>query len=249
MSIAASDLIAYAAANRPNDDSSTTGGAIDTDHRIVFAQMGANDKLNVFSSSGADTSQVVTVIGRKPNGSITTSTATLNGTNKISLSPDDTFAIVLRCTVGADCVGTVTLERETGSVLVGTIPPGERGFHALFYDSVSEETETIRREKFFDKNCHATLSLNAAKVTLTSDPPDKIRIGLAAAVNDTQTIANRKATPGGITFHDDNDPISVPGTDLAAGDAIGVWAEQTLDASDNPVRSTFTVKLSGQSTA
>ena len=44
MPIVASDLVAYAAANMPEDESSTVGGAIDTDNRVVFTDIAATDE-------------------------------------------------------------------------------------------------------------------------------------------------------------------------------------------------------------
>lgn len=248
MSILSTDLVAYASASRPEDDVSATGGAINPDVRLVFSQLAANDTLRVFSSDADDITQTITVKGRKADGAIATATADLNGTGLVTLSPATTFERVLSAILDADCEGDVTLERVTTGDDIGIIPAGERGFAQVFIGSVSESAQAIRYEKGFFKNNHATLTLTSAKVKLTADPSTKIKIGLAAAKDDSGSVANRKAAPGGISFVDDNVDIDVPDTTLEAASAIGVWFEQTLSAYDAPVRSTFTVQPRGQST-
>jgi hypothetical protein len=247
MAIVSTDLIAYAALSRPEDDVSTTGGAIDPDTRAALTQLAANSEIQALSDSSADTTPVLTVVGRKADGSIATATVTLNGTTAVTLTPSTTFERVLKAYIDRDAVGKVTVRRVTGAVLIGEIPAGERGFVALFQRAISEASQTIRYEKIFWKNAHATLALNNAAVMLTADPSSKIRIGLAAAKGDSATIANRKTAPGGITFSDDNVSLSVPTGGMAAGEAIGVWIEETLAAADAPVRSTFNTQLTGDS--
>ena len=68
MSILTTDLVLYAAANRPEDDAAAGGGAIDPDYRYVFTQLAANDTLQVSSANAGDTTQVVTVTGLKADG-------------------------------------------------------------------------------------------------------------------------------------------------------------------------------------
>lgn len=49
MSVVASDLVVYGSANRPNDDTSTAGGAIDTAARPLDQQLTANDTIDIVS--------------------------------------------------------------------------------------------------------------------------------------------------------------------------------------------------------
>ena len=90
MSITTAELIAYGSTSRPINDTTTTGGAIDTKNQPVFTQLGSSSTLEVLSSSGSDTSQTVTVTGRDASGVYQTSTATLSGTSPQALSAGTT---------------------------------------------------------------------------------------------------------------------------------------------------------------
>lgn len=242
MPIAPTDLIAYLSLNRPEDDVTTSGGGISVDHRPTFTQLTANALIAVISD-GADT-RVVTVRGRNAAGALVTDTITLTGA--VEAVGTVTFERVLRVTVPTeDASRTVTVRQGAGGSTISTIPLNELGFQAMFIDSASSASPETRFEKFFWRNSHATLTLNAAKVRLSADPSSRMRQGIATTKNDTLSVANRKTTPGGITFVDDAVDQDVPGTTLEAASAIGVWMEQALLASDAPFRSTFTSQISG----
>lgn len=246
--IAASDLLLFNAANRPEDDSTTGGGARDPDYRPDFTQLAANDQLEVLSSAAGDTTQVVTVDGRDAAGAFVTATATLNGTTPVALTPATTFERVLSISMDADAAGTVTIRRAGAGPTVYQIPPAERGCSATFIAAASDASPVTRYDKLHWLNNHGTLTLNSAQVQLTADPAGVIRQGVHTAVNDSATITNRLTTPAGITFVDDGVQQAVPGDALAAGEAIGIWIEQALAADNPPVRNTYTLELAGQST-
>ena len=243
MPIVAADLIKYGSASRPEDDVSTSGGAIDADDRPVFTQMTANAVIAVVSD-GADT-RTVTVYGRLASGARDSEALVLNGA--VEVIGAKTFERLLRV-VAASASGTrtVTVKQGSGGSTLGTIPINEIGFYALFIDSASESGATVRYEKVFWRNAHATLTLNSAKVTLTADPSAKIKIALATAKNDSVSVANRKTSPG-LSFSDDGVELTVPGGTLEAASAIGTWVEMSLAGDDPPVRSTFTTRLAGTS--
>lgn len=244
MAILNSELIAYGCGNLPTDDTSTVGGAIDATRRPVFTQLTANSVIAV-KSDGTDT-RTVTVTGRNAAGAVVTDSLVLTGTAEVVGVV--TFERVQKVELsGTDAARTVTVEQGAGGSTVATVPPNEIGFYALFLNSASEAATATRYEKLFWKNTNATLTLNAASVMLTADPAAKIKIGVAASVNDSVTAANRKTAPAGITFVDDNVSQNVPGNTLAAGAGIGVWIQQTLAANDAPVKSTFTTQLQGTS--
>ena len=245
MAIAAADLIALCSLNRPENDTTTSGGGIDVDNRPEFTQMGANDTLEMLSSAAGDTTQTVTVTGRNSAGAVVIDTKTLNGTTVVAFT--GTFERVQKVLMSADAVGTITVRRASAGPTVGTIPIGERGFTMAFINSASESGIAIRYEKIFWKNTHATLTLNSAETKLTADPDARIRVGVSATKNDTLSVANRKTAPGGITFVDDNVAQAVAGNTLEALAATGLWIEQNLPASDTPKKSSFTTQLSGTS--
>jgi hypothetical protein len=249
MSITAAELIAYGAASRPTDDSSTCGGAIDANDRPVFTQLASNSALEVVSSSGSDTTQIVTVTGRDAASVLQTSTATLTGAVAAALSPATVFERVLTCHMSGTALGIVTLRKVSAGATVGTIPIGELGFFAMFINSFSSASPQTRYEKLFMKNTDGTLALTSSTITLTADPIGGVfTAGVAATLNDTATVANRTNDPG-VVYAAFNVAQSVPNSgNLTAGAAIGVWIRQLLGVSQAPAKSSFTVTVAGNTT-
>lgn len=245
MPIITSELKAFGAASMPENDTSTSGGAIDLTCMVEFADLAVNDVVRVVSTV-ADTA-TVSVTGRTATGAIVTDAIVLNGTAPVA--GVTTFQRILKIILSAAAAGVVTVERNTTPFDdIIAIPIGVTKVRRLFYDSASEAGATVRYEKVFYKNTNATLTLNVAKLKLTADPTAKIRIAGAPTKDDTVSVANRKTLPASLVFVDDNVSQDVPGTSLAAGVSIGVWAEMSLLASDSPIDSTFTVELSGTTT-
>jgi hypothetical protein len=244
MPIVASDLIAYAAANRPSDDVSTGGGAIAPTVRPIFTPLSAVDDLEAVSSSPADTG-TLTIIGRDTSGLLKTLNLTMTGTTLVTNSA--LFERILSVTYSTTATGTITVRRSPGGAIVCILPSGEQAVSMCFKGAIAEAGAAVRYDKFFFKNVHGALTLAAAVVRLIADPAAKIRIGLAAALNDTATITNRKTAPAGVAFVDDNVDIAVPGGTLPAGSAIGVWIEQALGAADAAATATFSVSITGTS--
>jgi len=252
MAILTTDLVAYASQNMPEDDTSTNGGAIDALRRIIFTDIASTDTLEVVSSNAADAMDI-TVTARRSSGITASETKALTGTTPITLSSLGTVERVLKAELASAALGVVTVRRTTGAIQIAQIPPGERGFVRLFINAFSDlSSAKDYYMKFFWKNTHGTLSLINAIAKQSADPTGLITHLLASAVNDTTTTANRLTAPSAAntldpdTF-DDNDK-SVPGSNLAAGDAIGVWLRLALSASQAPVKSTYTTQLFGLST-
>lgn len=245
MSVVSGDLVWYCAASMPDDDSSTSGGAIDALRRPDFTQLAANDTIEAVSSNAGDTTQTVTVTGRNAGGSIVAETKTLTGTTPIAFSTLGTVERVIKVELSATCTGSVTVRRATGPVTLRVIPAGERGFMAVFRKCVADAgSQKDFFVKTFWKNTHGSLSLLSAVVSQASDSESRVTHALAASVGDTGSVANRLTDPS-LTF-DDTDK-SVPGTDLAAGAAIGVWLRLRLTAGDTAHRGTYGSQLAGSS--
>jgi hypothetical protein len=253
MAISASDILFYAAANKPIDDVSTGGGAIDPDERVVFTDLASPAAVEALSSNGGDTTQTLTVYGRKADGSFVSESVALDGTNVVSFSTIGTLERVERALLDGDAAGTVTLRVASGGATVGTIPAGERGFRRLFINAISDPSSPKPYyEKIFIKNAHGSLALLSAIVTESADPSGKVTFCLAASVDDSATNTDRLTSPGGSDLLDpdtfDGGPQSVPGTNLAAGSAIGVWVKLSLSAAEAPIKSTWTPQIAGSST-
>lgn len=252
MSIASTDLVAFASANMPTANTGTNGGAIDTKHRVDFTQLAANDTVEVISTSASDT-QNCTIVGRNAAGSIVTQTAALTGTTAKAFSTLGTIERILSASLASDAVGTITVRRTTGPTTIRTIPVGERGFMALFQQLASDPSVTTNYyAKIFLKNTHGSLALLGATVKQSADPDARITHLLATAVDDTNTATDRTTAPATSATQDpdtfDDTDKSVPGTDLAAGSAIGVWLRLQLPGGDAAHRTTYTIQLAGSST-
>lgn len=247
MTIQASELKAYGAANHAEDDASTQGGAIATSKMVEFTDLAANDTLEVVSDNVADTMNI-TVTARNVGGAIVSQTIALNGTTVVPLTTLGTVERFEKAVLASAAAGTVTVRRASASPTVVAMPAGITEARRLFIDAASQAAQTVRYEKFFLKNTNATLTLTSAQVELLADPATTIMIGLATSVDDTVSVANRLTAPASVTFVDDGAQPNVPGSALAAGSAIGVWAQMTRAANAAAVKNTFTVQLSGTST-
>lgn len=266
MAIVASDLVAYASINvaldppGPTSDTTTTGGAIDLDYRVIFTDLGANDDVEVVSAAGGDTTQSCTVVARDATGASVTQTVTLNGTTAVifsALSGDGIVTDIQSFGMDADAVGIVTLRRSVAGTTISTVPIGERGFIRLFRNLSSAASAVTAYEKIFWKNTHATLSLLTAIIKENADPTAKVEFALEDAIDDTGTVTNRLTAPaagdlasGGFSSSDQAlSTIDLGTADLAAGLAIGVWIKLSLLADDSPIQNTYTTELSGSTAA
>ena len=252
MPIVAADLNLYNAANMPDEDAGTNGGAIDLLRFMDFTQLAADDDVEAVSDNAADTMNL-TIEGRTAAGSIVSETKALTGTTAIIFSTLGVVNRVIKAELASAAAGILTIRRSVGGATVRTLPAGKRGFVAMFRKTKSNATgggTANYYTKGFWRNDHATLALTTAKVKQNADPDARITHLLAAAVGDSATATNRITAPGAADTQDpdtfDDTDKSVPGTDLAAVTAIGVWFRLQLPEADAPHSTTYTSELSGE---
>lgn len=245
MPLTSDDLVLYASQNMPTDDTSQSGGAIDTTMRMLSVRMTATSSIELVSD-GADTRQA-TVTARRPDGTVASETLTLNGTTPVQTS--ESYESLLRVILSSTSPDrTVTVSQVSPSQVLHRIAPGERGATSVFVNAASDSAqETHRYEKVFWKNIHSSAALLEATVMLAADPAGTIQVGLEGVKDGSGSVPNRKTAPDGVDFVDDNVPLPVPGGQLNAGEAIGVWVRLDLRALHPPVRSRFTLRISGLS--
>jgi hypothetical protein len=245
-SIVAADLVAYHAATQSDTDGSTVGGAIDLLRRPDFTQATAADTVEVISSSASDT-QNCTIECRKADGTIVSETLALTGTTAKIFAGNGAIDRILKVELASVAIGTITVRKSVAGVTYRAIPVGERGFSMVFRKGSSSTSGTVTYyAKVFWKNTNATNALLSAQVSESADPTGLIDHGLAASVNDSGTTTNRQTAPGGVTFA--STAANVPGTDLAATAAIGVWLRLSLATNNAAIRSTYTSQLAGSTT-
>lgn len=252
MPITLADLKCYAAVNHPTADLQTTGGVIqDTAHAsggygVIFTDFSATRKARV-ESDGADT-RTVNVTGRLASGTVVTDPIVLNGTTPVLGAQD--FERILRVEVSAvSGTRTVLVRQETELTLLVTLGVNMKGSTRLFYAAASQAGAVSRYELVYFKNEHPSIPLLNAKAVLTSDSPARIKIGVAVALGDRPTIADRVqgSPPDGATFVDNGVEVGIPGGSLGAGQRIGVWVEQQLPSLDPAFKGTFTIEIRGES--
>jgi len=247
MPILAAELKTYQSTNMPENDITASGGAINTAGTVDELILAANDTLRAASSVAGDTTQTITITGRNAAGAIVSQAVALTGTTQVALATN-TFERIMKVVLSASAAGTVTVYRSNGTTVVVTMAPGITSVRRMFYDSASESGVTIRYEKIFKKNTHATLTLTNAQLTLTADTQNRYRLAVATSLDDSVSVAHRKTVPGGLTFVDDAVAQNVPTGMLPAGAALGVWVEENLPVNDPAFKNTITTQLSGTTT-
>jgi hypothetical protein len=241
-------LIHYGSANIPEDDTSTSGGAEDQAARPLDTQISSAENIDVVSDAAGDTMNM-TVRYRDAAGAEQSDTFALNGTTTVSDALSAAAERILSITLASAPAGTVTVTGATSASTLHTFNPAETKAYIHFQEAASESGATTRYEKGFWSNEHGTLTLNSAEVTLTADPDSKLQIAIATAKDDTESVANRETSPSSVgSFTDDGVAIAVPGNALAAGEAIGVWAQLSLTGGDSAYKSSFTTELAGTTT-
>lgn len=246
MPIVAGDLVQYLSASRPEDDVSTSGGAIDLTARPLDAQFSGAARPEIDSDNGGDAMNV-TIDGRNAAGEFITETKALNGTSAVLF--DATFERILNISIASGPAGTVTVAEGTGGAVRHTFAPGEQVAAILFQQAASDPSSgKTRYEKTFWKNQHGSLSLTTAEVTLITDAAGLYEIAVSDSIDDTESVTDREDAPSGETFVDDDVAASVPGGSLAAGEAIGVWVKQILGAGEAAAKTTLETQLSGNTT-
>lgn len=244
MPISVSDIVVYTSANVPGDDNSTSGGALVTTARPLDTNLSSNSVVAVVSD-GTD-SRTVTVLGRSTTGVEVTEVIPLNGAVEVVGSL--VFERILTITLSASS-GTrnVTIRQGSGGSTLHVINANETTAQTLFKRSASSDTGVVRYEKLFARNNNSSLALTNAAVTLVSDPASRIRIGLDTTKGSSLSTSNRLSPPAGVVFSDNDTPITVPTGQLSPGEAIGIWVEEGLLANDPPIKSSFTLRVSGNS--
>jgi len=248
MSVQSTDIKFYGSAVMPDDDTvPNVGGAIDTTKKVEFTQMTANSTLEAVSDNAADTTQTITVTGRDPSGVLVTETATLNGTTAVALGTT-TFERILKVVLSGATTGIVSVRSSGGGTTWCTLEPGILEVRVPFYGASADPAGGVVKhyyEKIFVKNENASLALINATIAEQADPTGAIDFGLESTLDDTNTTADRRTAPVGITF--DNTTKTVATGNLPAGSAQGIWLHLTLNPGDPAQKSSYTLRVQGES--
>jgi hypothetical protein len=214
--------------------------------RPDFTQVTAGDTVEVISTSASDT-QNCTIEARKADGTIVTETLALTGTTAKIFAGNGAIDRILKVELASVAIGTITVRKSAAGATFRVIPIGERGFSAVLRKGASSTSGGVNYfAKTFLKNTNGTNALLGATISESADPSGTMTHGVATAVNDSGTATTRQTAPAGVTI--DGSAKSIPGTDLAAGAAIGIWRQMTLATNNAAIRSTHTLQFAGSTT-
>lgn len=123
MSVNESDIRFYASANMPQDNTSTSGGAIDFTTGIFFSDIGSTQTMDYVSSSASDTAATLQCYGRDSTGVIVSETKTLTGTTVVTGS--QSFERLLKgVAAGTTAVGRIAAISHTKVISAHTAQSG-----------------------------------------------------------------------------------------------------------------------------
>ena len=244
MSVANTDLVVYIASGMPENNTSIVGGDINSGIRASFDDPSSSSTIIIYSSSGTDTSQNLTLAGRADGGTIISESLALNGTSNVNSVY--TYNRILTASLDAIAVGNITVSGNDVNKITD-IPVGESGFRRPFYDATaSADTAKTYYEKVFIKNNSVTSDLSDAKaLELDRGISAKISFGLEDTKKSNQTTANREAVPTGITGGFGAGPSGIMNDVLSPRDYQGVWLKLSVGSSEAAINSFYEVQVSG----
>ena len=104
-------------------DASVEGGSYEIIHEDdSYAQLAADDTIQVDSSDAADIGMIATIVGIDTNGDRLSEQITTNGTTAVDSA--NTWRYVENFWIDSECAGTLTLQRKTGPAAIQAIPTG-----------------------------------------------------------------------------------------------------------------------------
>ena len=244
MSVANTDLVIYTASGMPENNTSIVGGDINSGIRASFDDPSSSNTIIIYSSSGTDTSQNLTLTGRAGGGTVISESLALNGTDNVASVY--TYNRILTASLDALAVGNITVSGN-GVNKITDIPVGESGFRRPFYDATaSADIAKTYYEKIFIQNNNTTSDLTDAQVIeVNSGLASKISFGLEDTKKSNQTIANREAVPTGVTGGYGAGPSGIMNDVLSPRDYQGVWLKLSVGSSEAAINSFYEVQVSG----
>jgi hypothetical protein len=155
-----------------SDDDIDTDAQLITELDTTYAQLAAEDNIEILSAEAADITQTVTIEGIDSNGNRIKEEIALDTTaGTTAVTSTNTFRYIDQASLDIACTGAVTIRRATGDTFIISIPIGslEAGIVQHFngekdsyltgwYASVTSTTGTVSYELRFypdDSKCLA----------------------------------------------------------------------------------------------
>lgn len=252
MSVTSGDLVIYGSVSMPDDEATLDiGGGANTRVLVSFADIVANDRIKVSSSSVDDNTQTLTIYSRSQAGALLSEVFNLDGTSVVLGALLSTR--VLKATLSGICTGTITVRDEDTETTIMSFTPGITEIRRPFYAAYSDVSGGVERkyyEKVFYYNDNALTTLSSATIEEVSDPEDVVAFALESALDgsDTNGAGNsRLVAPSGYTFDSATKNVA-NAQNHTAGSGQGVWLELTLAAALPSANTSFTLRESGLTT-
>lgn len=230
MAVASTDFIFYLSASRPEDDASTSGGAIALvrvmDRTVCDSLNSASgEKVNAVSAAAGDTTQTIALAGYGTDGSWLTETLALTGTTPAVSA--NTYKHLKKAVLSATCAGIITVKGNTTAATLVTVAIGELGQSTMFLkataNAVGGAAKTLY-EKFWIKNTNATDAGVGCTFYNATDNKTELtfaigKVSNVQATGGTESCANRLTAPAaGGNSYSFTDMLAV-GNAVAIGDA------------------------------
>ncbi len=253
MPVIASDIRIYAAANMPEDNTSTVGGAVNTGIRVVFDDVAVTGPIKCSGDATAGTGNLF-VRGRNTAGSIISETVAINGTGFTNTT--NSYERLLDCRLDKPNMSgsVVTMYSNITGALIATLQAGVSGVRRPFYDAAADSaggSQRIFYEKVFVTNQNDVNALLTAQITeVSSGLFASINFAIESGTEGAQTVPRRtglNAVPTGVTVFGPG-ATSFPGTDLGTNENRGVWLQMTLAAGAAAANSFYQMQVTGNTT-
>jgi hypothetical protein len=252
MPVTASQIKFYAAQNTPADNSTLTGGDINSGLLVAFTDIGPVDKMEFVSNGGANVGDML-VIGRDSTGQIISETITLAGETPVEGTLD--FERVLIALYDNETyTGIIIMRDSSTSGEIITLENGETGIRRVFYDATANAVgggDITFYEKFFVMNTNPTNTfLDVTFTEVVSGLTGLVDFGLENRLANPQTIVNRLTAPTGVSLYGEG-PSGIPdpaSNHLLPLDYQGVWLKLTAPAGSPTVNSFYQLKVAGRTT-
>lgn len=131
MSVLKRNIRWLGSANHAESDSGTQGGAISKSVKMTFQdRSSSSETMKIQSDNAGDTTPTVTLTVRTASGSLTTDSATLNGTTAAALTGTTSVGRILKAVKSGSTSGTVAAYYDT-AVTSGTSQGGSANYITL----------------------------------------------------------------------------------------------------------------------
>jgi len=247
MSVTSSDIVVYASQNMPEDDTTISGGAIDSGVRVVFTDIVATDTIQATGS--ASDSGTLTITGRNAAGAVVTESLGLSGTTIVSGT--QSFERILKVFNDEAASGTITLQDATTDANIGSIYANESGFRRPYYgataNAVGGGDKTLYEKVFVANNNSVNALLSTSIAEVSSGLYTNIDFALESTIKDTTSATDRTTAPTGVGIYGVG-PSGIPGTDLNPLEYEGMWLKFSLTAGTAAANSYYQFTVDGSST-